>query len=235
MKTLLQWDSSAGWYDKNMGEEGDALNKDVIRPFVIQLLGDLHGKSLLDSGCGSGYLSAELSKTAASVIGTDFSPSFIALCRDKFATRANLSFTEHDALKKMPFTDGFFDIILSKMVLQYVEKLDTFAGESYRTLRTGGKLLVIVDHPFHAQYYFAQEKAGKPNKKYPALRDYFSREKQTKLSLWGKVNLTWYPKTVADYILPFLKAQLKLLNIIELPEEKNGVKIPRILALLFER
>ena len=84
MSAYDQWDSSAEWYDQNMGEEGDSLNRETIRPMVLELLGDLSNLTLLDSGCGSGYLTAELSRRAGRTIGVDFSQNFVALCERKY-------------------------------------------------------------------------------------------------------------------------------------------------------
>ena|SRR3989338_8758271 len=233
MKTLSQWDSSADWYDRNMGEEGDTLNKEILRPLVFQLLGNVVNKTILDSGCGSGYLAAELTNKAYKVIGTDFSRNFVSLCKKKYKHFKNLSFMQCNVTEKMPFDDKSFDIILSKMVLQYVPRLDVFSKESLRTLQNHGTLIVIVDHPFHSQFYFAQQAAGRANSKYPTLYDYFSGKEQKKFSLWGKVELTWYPKTVTEYIIPFIKVGMHLIDIKEIPEIKGNLKIPRILALKF--
>lgn len=235
MSTFAQWDSASDWYDKNMGERGDTLNHDVIYPSLSKLLGDISGKSILDSGCGSGYLSAHLAIRAKSVVGTDFANSFVMLCKNKYSSVANLSFEVHDVTKQMPFPDAHFDCVVSKMVLQYVQTIDIFAQESARVLKSRGKVVVIVDHPFNTQFYFAQAVAGKINPKYPGLKDYFNHEPQSKLSLWGKVELTWYPKTVEEYIQPFINSGLYLKKIVELPEEKKGFRIPRILGLLFEK
>lgn len=235
MSTLTQWDSASDWYDKNMGEQGDALNHSIILPTLNELLGDMSGKSILDSGCGSGYLSAHLAKQAKNVVGTDFADSFVMLCKKKYSSVANLSFEVHDVTKQMPFPDAHFDCVVSKMVLQYVQTIDIFAQESARVLKSRGKVVVIVDHPFNTQFYFAQAVAGKINPKYPELKDYFNHDPQNKLSLWGKVELTWYPKTVGEYIQPFIDSGLHLKKIIELPEEKKGIQIPRILGLQFEK
>ena len=235
MKTQSQWDSNVEWYEKNMGEEGDNLNRKIIRQLVLKMLGKLEGKTVLDAGCGSGYLTSELSKTAKKVVGADFSSKFIDLCKKKYSNITNLSFIEYDVTQKSSFEDESFNIILSKMVLQYVPQIETFANEVVRILKKEGQLLVIVDHPFNTQFYFAQQTAGKTNAKYPNLKDYFSKEEQHKLSLWGKAELTWYPKTIADYTMPFVEAGLILKDIQELPEEKEGIRIPRILSLLFKK
>jgi ubiquinone/menaquinone biosynthesis C-methylase UbiE len=233
MSTLTQWNSAADWYDQNMGEEGDLLNKDIIRPVALEMLGTLTNKKLLDIGCGSGYLTAELAKDAQQVIGTDFAPDFVKLCAEKYLDIKNLSFVQQDVMEALQFETESFDLVLSKMVLQYVPELSMFAKEAARVLRPGGSLVFAVDHPFHTQFFYAQELAGKKNPKYEGLENYFSHTPKTKLSLWGKVELTWYPRMVSDYVQPFVDESLKLTEMRELSEEKDGLILPRVLALKF--
>lgn len=235
MSTLQQWDNSAGWYDQNMGETGDKLNNQIIRPAILDVIGNIADEKILDIGCGSGYFTAELARYAKSVVGTDFSKNFIDLCKKKYKNYKNLTFTQHDIKTKLPFADRDFDIVISKMVLQYVDHIDIFSKESFRILTNAGKLAVAVDHPFHTQYYFAQQEAGKPNSKYPNLKDYFSKDQSEKVSLWGKVRLTWYPRTVSKYINTFIMAGFNLLKIVELPEKNGGIIIPRILIFTFQK
>jgi len=235
MKTKSQWNSAVDIYNEGMGEDGDVLNNALIYPVIIKLLGDFKNKSILDSGCGSGYFTAKLAVKAKEVTGTDFSESFIKLCKHKYITVSNLSFERQDVTEKMQFKDGSFDFVVSKMVLQYVKDIHMFAGESFRILRKAGHLIIAVDHPFNTQFYFAQKLAGSTNPKYKSLSHYFDRNEQTKRSLWGKVDLTWYPKTITDYIMPFIGNGFYLNTIEELPEEKKGIPIPRILILDFLR
>lgn len=235
MKTKSQWEGAVDIYNDGMGSEGDKLNSQIIYPALTKLLGPLEGKKILDSGCGSGYFTAKLAAHAREVVGTDFSDKFIMLCKNKYITVSNMTFEQQDVTEKMQFGNGTFDIIISKMVLQYVKDLTMFASESFRVLKSNGHLTVVVDHPFHAQFYFAQKLAGAGTTKYKKLSHYFDRSEQLKRSLWGKADLTWYPKTVSDYITPFLTAGFELHAIEELGEEKKDVLIPRILILDFIR
>jgi len=235
MKTKTQWEGAVNIYNDGMGTEGDKLNSLIIYPALTKLLGSLEGKKILDSGCGSGYFTAKLAAHARQVIGTDFSEKFILLCKSKYITVSNMTFQRHDVTEKMSFGNGSFDIVISKMVLQYVQDLTMFAEESFRVLRSNGHLAVVVDHPFHAQFYFAQKLAGAGTTKYKKLSHYFDRGEQLKRSLWGKADLTWYPKTVADYIRSFLAVGFTLHAIEELGEERKDVSIPRILILDFIR
>ena len=235
MKTLQQWEQAVSIYDQNMGEEGDSFNKNSIGPAVLSMLGNYKNKTILDSGCGSGYFTAFLAGKAKNVTGTDFSQKFVDVCNKKYGKIKNLDFVLHDVSKKMPFQEGTFDIIISKMVLQYVEDLNMFANESIRVLKKVGQLIVAVDHPFNTQFYYAQQVAGKPNPRYGVLNDYFDGRAHTKLSLWNKVMLTWYPKTMSGYITPFIKRGFSLVDILESPEEKNNIRIPRVLTTKFKK
>jgi ubiquinone/menaquinone biosynthesis C-methylase UbiE len=233
--TLSQWNGAANWYDRNMGEIGDELNSKIIKPALLKLMGDLQGKSVLDIGCGSGYFSSAMAKMAANVVGTDFSSEFVKLCQQKYTNQTNMQFQIQDVARPLSFGDEMFDLIVVKMVLQYVEDITLFAQESQRVLKPGGKVVIAVDHPFNTQFHYAQSLAGVKNTKYQGLKHYFSREPHTKLSLWNKVELTWYPKTVGDYLQPFINAGLRLSGIEEQSEEKDGVVIPRILAFSFSK
>jgi SAM-dependent methyltransferase len=230
-KTWGEWDGAAEWYDRNMGEQGDPLNRGLLRPLVLEMLGEAAGLTLLDCGCGSGYLTAELATRATHVTGTDFSSAFVALCRSKYGQRANLEFRDHDLTTPMPLAERSVDVVLCKMVLQYVPRIETFARESWRVLREGGRLLVVVDHPFHAQFHYAQRLAGLDQPKYRDLGDYFDPHERVKLSLWGRVELTWYPRTLSTYVRTFLDAGFRLDDLRELPEPGAEVPVPRILAL----
>jgi SAM-dependent methyltransferase len=230
-----EWDAAAEWYEQNMGERGDPLNRGLLRPLVLEMLGDVSGLTVLDCGCGSGYLTAELALRAKRVIGTDFSPAFAAICRRKYGHVANLEFLEHDLTTSLPLPEGGVDAVLCKMVLQYAPEIGTFARESWRVLGPGGRLLVVVDHPFQAQFHYAQRLAGLEHPKLRDLSDYFDPRERVKLSLWGRVPLTWYPRTMSAYVQAFLDAGFHLIELRERPEPETEVPVPRILALRLEK
>lgn len=234
MTTFTQWNNSADWYDQNMGTEGDSLNAKIIKPAIFALMGNLKGKSVLDAGCGSGYLTFEIAKKAGSVLGLDFAPNFISLCQKKYP-KANLKFAQQDLTLPLPLPAQKFDLVISKMVLQYVPQIDTFTKESFRVLKPKGQLIVAVDHPVAQQIVYAQKLAGNQNPKYPNPSHYFDSQPQIKLSLWGKVKLTWYPRTISTYITTFLRAGFTLKDIVELPETKDGLTYPRVLLLSFAK
>src|SRR6185295_7753022 len=69
--------------------DADLLNEHMARyAFAARLC---RRKQVLDAGCGAGYGSAELARTAASVLGIDVSAETVALARAEYPA-ANLRF-----------------------------------------------------------------------------------------------------------------------------------------------
>jgi 2-polyprenyl-3-methyl-5-hydroxy-6-metoxy-1,4-benzoquinol methylase len=56
------------------GVEGEPLG---VLPCMLDLLGNLHGLTILDAGCGEGYHSRVLASRSAKVTGIDVSPRLI--------------------------------------------------------------------------------------------------------------------------------------------------------------
>jgi ubiquinone/menaquinone biosynthesis C-methylase UbiE len=228
--SLMQWDGAAQWYDQNMGEMGDELNATIIRPLVFEMLGDITGKSILDAGCGSGYVAAELARHAKTVVGTDFSQNFITLCKEKYNDRDNLKFAVQDVERPFQCIDESFDVIICKMVLQYVQDTQPFASEAMRILKPGGELMVIVDHPFRAAYFNSKQNQGE------AVHgtELFSSEPKMKTGLWGKTELTWYARTTSQYVESFVDKGLKLVEMREPLDQERQIPFS-VLALKFSK
>lgn len=83
----IRWEQIVDIWDKGIGEDGDIRHRLVINPVVFEYLGNLSGKIALDAGCGNGYLSRKLAKTAKKVVGVDFTEGLIDRAKTtKFTT-----------------------------------------------------------------------------------------------------------------------------------------------------
>ena len=92
---------------------------------LLDLLLVQPGERILDVGCGTGQLTAEIAALGAFTVGLDASPDMIGQARRNFppAHHPRLSFTLADA-SRMEF-DSKFDAIFSNAALHWV--LDTEA------------------------------------------------------------------------------------------------------------
>jgi len=98
---------------------------------------------VLDYGCGSGYGSARLASTAASVCGVDVAEDAVEHARRTFQ-HANLSYRCIDPEAALPFPSGSFDTVLSFQVFEHVARPDQYLGEIRRVLIPGGHLVLVT-------------------------------------------------------------------------------------------
>jgi len=93
-------------------------------PLVRALLEDIHGKRVLDVGCGTGRHAEWLARAGARVVGVDPNEAMTAIARRKCAGLAE------------------------ELVLEHVPDLHGAMVELARVLAPGGALVVSVYHPF---------------------------------------------------------------------------------------
>jgi 2-polyprenyl-3-methyl-5-hydroxy-6-metoxy-1,4-benzoquinol methylase len=108
------------------------------------ILGDVRGKTILDYGCGSGWLSSYFAMKGATVLGFDISGKLVELA----AKRAEANgVSERAAFKKMiaeklEYKDETFDFIIGISILHHIS-LEEGSRELFRVLKPGGKALFI--------------------------------------------------------------------------------------------
>ncbi|WP_022909140.1 class I SAM-dependent methyltransferase [Aestuariimicrobium kwangyangense] len=125
--------------------ENGLFNRWYARPAVLDLLGDVTGRRILDAGCGSGPLLGDLRERGASVAGFDASPEMIRLAQQRLGDDAALQVA--DLSQSLPYGDESFDDALAVLVLHYLEDWSGPLQELRRVLKPGGRLVVVVNHP----------------------------------------------------------------------------------------
>lgn len=226
---LSQWDTHAQLYDQGMGDSGDELHTFSIDPLLFSYLGDYSGKTIVDAGCGNGYLTAKLAKVARAVYGIDGSGELLSRARERCEHLSNVSFQQLNLVDPLPLDHASVDVVIANMVLQYLPQLATFSVEVHDVLKSQGQLILILSHPSHELFVRAQHLAGKTNEKFLNTGSYFQTGERTKKSLWDKAVLTYHHRTVSEYINAFTP-HFKLERMDELSEDNE---IPRILGLKF--
>jgi 2-polyprenyl-3-methyl-5-hydroxy-6-metoxy-1,4-benzoquinol methylase len=122
----------------------DAFVLHLIHSFAYHKAKDLvEGQTVLDLGCNTGYGSFILSHSAREVLGVDVSEGAIAAAKSKYQV-ANLQFSLIDG-KRLPFSDGVFDVVISCQVIEHIVDYEVFLGEIKRVLSPTG--LVILTTP----------------------------------------------------------------------------------------
>jgi arsenite methyltransferase len=114
------------------------------RRWTIERLALSPGESVIDAGCGPGFLCEEMADAVGPqgrVLGIDRSDDLLAFARGK-NTRGWLAYDKGDVLA-LEVADGAFDVGVSVQVLEYVGDVGGALAELYRVLRPGGRALVM--------------------------------------------------------------------------------------------
>lgn len=104
---------------------------------LLALLAPQSGERILDVGCGTGQLTAEIAGAGADVVGIDNSAAMIAQARHNFPA---LRFDVQDVCS-LPYREEF-DAVFSNAALHWVERADDAAAAMARALKPGGRLVV---------------------------------------------------------------------------------------------
>lgn len=140
-----EWDSVASHWDMAM-QNGDWFQRYIIYPTLLNTLGDLQGKSVLDVGCGNGHLSRYLKKHLATVTGIDRSEEMIKTCK-KYCS--DILFLVHD-ITLGELSNQKFDYIIFNNSIQDMKDYIAGIKAASLMLKKGGKLIICVKHPcFH--------------------------------------------------------------------------------------
>src|SRR5260370_18393103 len=109
------------------------LTRDLDQAVTRNILANLHCKSVLELGCGTGKNTALLAEIGERVCAIDFSPTMIENAKDKLRL-ANLSFELADVTEPWPCEDRSFDLVVCNLVLEHIRELSFFFAEDVRIL-----------------------------------------------------------------------------------------------------
>jgi uncharacterized protein YhfF/SAM-dependent methyltransferase len=207
------WDVKATDWDGQVGETGDMNRRLNSDPVLWKLAGEVDGLDVLDAGCGTGYLSREMMRRGAQVVGVDFSSAMIAIAKRR-ADEKRLAI-EHqvrdcmnlfDEQHREQLAEGSFDLVLSNYVLMDLPHLDKALDGIYRALRPGGIAIAILSHPCFPQgeTTTVDEDPRSPSVTYRWTHNYFERRAHLEPA-WGRFTSAFpcFHRSLSDYFGAF--------------------------------
>lgn len=143
------WGNVADWYNQHLKAPTGTYHREVILPNLMRLMAVKKGDQVLDVACGNGFFSRELFHLGAQVTGVDIAPELIELAKKQSPKEIEYHAASAHA---MPFVkDSSMDAALISLAIQNIENVKEVFAEVNRTLKPGGKMYVVMNHPAFRQ------------------------------------------------------------------------------------
>lgn len=196
-----EWDKVAKFWDEEAGDTGVFHQKLDIDPVLLEIIGDVKNKNILEIGCGNGYLSRQLAKQKAQITAIDISSKFLkfAIQKEK-AKPLGINYLVRDATNLYDLKNNNYDVVIANMCLMDIADAKSAIKEVSRVLKKNGYFVFSLTHPLHEvlQQWTVIEDKGK---KYLARAIHKYLSCSTRKCLWGqgRFKTTMYHRPLQEY------------------------------------
>ena len=129
-----------------LASDDGRIQQELLLDAFRRRLSSNTAQHILDVGCGSGWLTNELSQTYANIQGCDGSSFLLEHARQEYK---HLNFTLVDLNATLPFSDNEFDTLIVNMVAHDIENQPHTFAELHRILTPGGTIMFTFANPYY--------------------------------------------------------------------------------------
>ena len=113
-----------------------------------------NGKRVLELGFGLGSDLLSWAEGGAEVHGIDITQEHLRLAARNFALHGRNAKLQLADAARIPYPDGYFDIVYSNGVLHHTRDIEDCLAEAWRVLKPGGRLMMSV-YRRHSAFHYA--------------------------------------------------------------------------------
>ena len=144
MNQPVRYDAVADFYEQFAQDVYD----DPPMAALLQLIGDVRSRRILDLACGQGRVSRELARRGAQVVGVDISPAMLERARAREADDPlRITYLHADVSSQTALLGERFDGVTCSFGLSDIEDLDGAMTSVSRLLQPGGFFAFSILHP----------------------------------------------------------------------------------------
>src|SRR5215471_7734789 len=131
------------WAAAGRGDEMEAHHSDITEQ-TLALMDLQPTDRVLDLGCGTGWASRRMARTAAEVTGLDVADEMLRRAEQTSAEGDNVRYVWGSA-EKVPAADNSFDKVLSVESFYYYADQGKALDELRRVMTPDGKLFILIN------------------------------------------------------------------------------------------
>lgn len=153
------WGKVATWYDEHLKED-DTYHTQVVVPNLLRLVNLKSEESLLELGCGQGFVLEKFLPQSKFLTGVDIGKELIEIAKKK---NKNISYHIGSAEDPQILAGQTFDVITIVLAIQNMKHLNLVVENISRLLKPNGRVYLVINHPAfripqHSTWMFTQDK-----------------------------------------------------------------------------
>ncbi len=187
----------------------ESPNNIIEKPVLMELIGDVSGKKVLDLGCGDAEFGLELIKQGCSFYeGVEGSLNMVQ--KAVSVLDRTTSKIHHSSMEAWDFPQEQYDLVVSRLALHYLEDLESVFKRVYSSLKVGRQFVFSVQHPILTCSVQSATKSARTDWK---VDDYFHTGKR--VEPWIEKEVVKYHRTIEEYFKEIKCAGFKIEEISE--------------------
>lgn len=188
-------------------------NNSIEEPLMLEIIGDVNSKTILDLGCGTGELSKKLSKNAKDILGIDISQKMLDVA-NKNNNNINIKY-KNLPMENINILNQKFDVVVSSLAFHYIENFQKLIIDISRLLKKRGSLIFSQEHPMITAYMGERNWISdlKGNKLYWPVSNY--NDEGLRSETWFIENVQKYHRTLSTIINTLIENGFEIERIFE--------------------
>lgn len=172
----------------------DSPNETLEKPVIDELVGNVVNLRILDLGCGNASFGLEaLGQRCHSYLGIDGSQNMVKAAKEKLSGTLGKVICKN--IETWDYPRHQFDLVTSRLVLHYVQEIESVFAKVYQALAEGGRFIFSVEHPVITSCDRAWQTRG-PRQDW-IVDNYF--EVGPRVTNWMGGEVIKYHRTIEDY------------------------------------
>jgi ubiquinone/menaquinone biosynthesis C-methylase UbiE len=159
IKKETGWGKVATWYDAHL-QDDDTYHAQVVVPNLIRLINLKKNQSLLELGCGQGYVLEKFFQSSKKLTGVDIGKELIDIAKNK---NKEITYLVGSAEDPQILKGETFDVIIIVLAIQNMKHLGLVVENISRLLSSEGRVYLVLNHPAfripqHTSWAFSDDK-----------------------------------------------------------------------------
>ena len=138
VKLLMRDETSRKYFSRSTKRIANLFIKNILKT-----LKEFNAKSILDIGCGTGYITKKIKNSLdVEIVGCDINTDRLSIASKTFGKELVIA-----DITKLPFKDSGFDAVIALDLIEHLSDINTAIGEIKRVLKNY-VIITVPNEPF---------------------------------------------------------------------------------------